>query len=426
MSLPETTPVSSATMRPASSVRWWAIAPTLLVIWVVGMVDKIGVAVISTNKQFLNEMHLVGQNALIGSMTSALLFSYGIGFFIWGWLTDRFGPRRCAVIGLTGWGISTLIAALATNVTVLIISRALLGLCEAVLWPVSNALTARWFPQSERGRAKSVWINGTNVGPAIAGFLVTGLISAFQWRGVFWFLTGAAAVICIPLVLGLVRDYPLADKRVSDSERAYIQQGQVLISPAHEPEKVYKKPSFWLVVLAYVVNVMGVFGLATWFPSYLALAKHMSPQATSSYMLLAYGLALILTIWIGAHTDRTHKKAVWIGCGFALSAVFLFLGAEAASPVADALFVAVALTSLQAFTLPTIHGVMHSAVSANEMGTYTGILAGFANMFAAFGPTVMGALITLGGGSYVFAFGFLVLFFIFGSVMGFLLVRQGY
>ncbi|MCL6592536.1 MAG: MFS transporter [Alicyclobacillus sp.] len=419
-------PLQAGVATQRSSVRWRAVAPTLLCIWILGMIDKIGVAVIATNPRFLQEMHLAGQNALIGSLTTALLFSYGIGFFFWGWLTDRLGPRFCAVVGLIGWALSTLIAATAANFTVLFLSRVLLGVSEAFLWPVSNSLTARWFPQSERGRAKSVWINGTNLGPAIAGFLVTGLIASFQWRGVFWFLTAAAALLCIPAVLILVRDNPNRDARVSASERAWIEAGQVTLEPAGEPEKVYKKPAFWLAVLAYVVNVMGVFGLATWFPSYLAIAKHMSPQATSSYMLLAYGLALVLTVWIGSHIDKTHKKAVWIGIGFLLAAILLFGGAAASSPVADALLVAGSLTCLQAFTLPTIHGVMHSAVGTQQMGTYTGILAGFANMFAAFGPTVMGGLISFGGGSYAWAFGFLILFFLFGSVMGTLLARRGY
>jgi MFS family permease len=83
------------------------------------------------------------------------------------------------IIGLMGWGISTALAALAPNFEVLFVARILLGLCEAFLWPVSNSLTARWFPLSERGRAKSVRINGTNIGPGITGFLITYLIASF-------------------------------------------------------------------------------------------------------------------------------------------------------------------------------------------------------------------------------------------------------
>src|SRR4051812_20063711 len=147
-----------------TNIRWKSVPVTLLIIWIIGMLDKIGVAVIATNQKFLTDMHLVGQNALIGSLVTALLFSYGIGYFFWGWLTDRFGPKRCAVVGLVLWGISTGMAAISPNFTTLFISRCILGLSEAFLWPVSNSLTARWFPQSERGRAKSIWINGVSIG----------------------------------------------------------------------------------------------------------------------------------------------------------------------------------------------------------------------------------------------------------------------
>ncbi|MCL6593165.1 MAG: hypothetical protein K6T31_04245, partial [Alicyclobacillus sp.] len=70
-------PLQASVAAQRSSVRWRAVAPTLLCIWILGMIDKIGVAVIATNPRFLQEMHLVGQNALIGSLTTALLFSYG-------------------------------------------------------------------------------------------------------------------------------------------------------------------------------------------------------------------------------------------------------------------------------------------------------------------------------------------------------------
>jgi MFS family permease len=161
---------SSPLAAGKTSVRWKSVTSTLLLIWILGMIDKIGVAVVATNKTFLNDMNLIGQNAKIGSLVSALLLSYGIGFFLWGYLTDRIGPRLCAIIGLTGWGLSTALAALAPSFEVLLVSRILLGLTEAFLWPVSNSLTARWFPMKERGRAKSVWINGTTLDQASQDF----------------------------------------------------------------------------------------------------------------------------------------------------------------------------------------------------------------------------------------------------------------
>lgn len=409
-----------------TSVRWKSITSSLLMMWIVGMIDKIGVAVIATNPTFLGDMHLVGQNAKIGTLVSALLLSYGVGFFFWGYLTDRLGPRRCAIIGLTGWGLSTALAALAPNFEVLIISRVLLGLCEAFLWPVSNSLTARWFPLNERGRAKSVWINGTNIGPALTGFLITALIASFEWRGVFWFLTIVALVICLPMAIFLLRDDPAEDNRVSENELNHIKSVQLSVTDKAAEKNIRKTFKYWLVVVGFAVNILGVYGLATWFPSYLANAKHFSPKETSFYMLFAYGIALVLTIWIGSHTDKTHKKAIWVFSGFLIAAILLFSATRLPSTVAAACAVAGALTFLQAFTTPMVHGLMHSMSPTEEIGKNTGIMSGVANIIAAFVPATMGALITMAHGGYGYAFALLIGGFLIASLCGGILTKKGY
>ena len=231
------------------NIRWKSIPFTLLIIWIVGMLDKIGVAVIATDKEFLTDMHLIGKHALIGSLISALLFSYGVGYFFWGWLTDRFGPKRCGAVGLVLWGISTGLAAIAPNFTILFISRCILGLSEAFLWPVSNSLTARWFPKSERGRAKSIWINGVSVGAGIAGFVVLGLLQLTSWRGIFWVLTGLSFLICLPLLLILVKDDPEKDRRISDEELRFIKTQQLWTKEKASSKSAKLTNNYWLIVI---------------------------------------------------------------------------------------------------------------------------------------------------------------------------------
>jgi MFS family permease len=411
-------------LQTKTSVRWSSIAPTLLVIWIIGMIDKIGVAVVATNHTFLSQMHLLGNNALIGSLVSALLFSYGIGFFVWGWLVDKFGPKRCAIWGLSLWALSTLLAAVTPNFEILFISRIVLGFSEAFLWPVSNSLTARWFPIHERGRAKSIWVNGTNIGPAISGFVVTLLIHQFEWRGVFWFLTIFAALVCIPMILFLIKDNPSIDKRVSMAELEHIQQGHEAIETK---SKLHRNAwSFPLVIIGFTATIYGVFGLGTWFPTYLAVAKHMSPAATSSYILLAWTLGIPIMFIAGKITDKTHKKAVWNVWAFILSGILLFLAQEMSSPVASVLLVALAICLVNGVTTFIAHSLLHSMASVERMGKDAGIMTGVSNVLGAFGPAVMGALISLGRGQYSYAFTFLIVSFFVGAACSFVLRRQGY
>ncbi|GMA65205.1 MFS transporter [Alicyclobacillus fastidiosus] len=415
---------SSQTAAGTSSVRWKFVMPTLLVIWILGMVDKVGVAVVATNKDFLQEMHLTHSPALVGLLMTAMLFAYGIGFPIWGVLVDRMGPKQCTICGLLLWAMSTALGALAENFTMLLISRIILGLAEAYLWPTSNALTARWFPLSERGRAKAIWINGINIGLAISGFVVNGLIGSFQWRGVFWFLTLCALVICLPMAILFLKNNPADDKRVSPSELAYIQQEQLTVERHVEKAKGMNSSSFWLAVLVNIANVFGVFGLATWFPSYLTTAKHFSHATTSNYIALAFGLCIIMTTVVGSFTDKTKRKAIWGLWGFVVSMVLLVAISFVPSALYDALFLVVAIICIQGITTLVNHGIMHSFTVTEHIGRDNGIMVGISNLLAALGPTIMGALIGLAG--FNMAFGFLAVCFLIGAIGHTVLAKQGY
>lgn len=411
-------------MSAITSVRWKFVMPTLLVIWILGMVDKIGVAVIATNKGFLEEMNLTHHPTLVGLMVTVMLFAYGIGFPIWGVLVDRIGPKQCTIYGLFLWGVSTAIAALAQSYAMLLVSRVVLGLSEAYLWPASNALTARWFPLSERGRAKSIWINGINIGLAISGFIVNGLIGSLKWRGVFWFLTLCAIVVCLPMAIFLLKNHPERDRRVSAAELAYIQGDQLTAKRNDERAKDMRSSSFWLAVFVNIANVFGVFGLATWFPTYLTGVKHFSPAVTSDFIALAFGLCIVMTTLVGLVTDRTKRKAIWGACGFLTSMVVLIAVAFVEAPVYDALLVVVAILCIQGITTLVNHGIMHSFTVTEHIGRDNGIMVGISNLLAAFGPTIMGALIGFGG--FNMAFAFLAVCFLVGTVGHMVLVRQGY
>jgi MFS family permease len=411
---------------PPPASRWVIIPSTLLVVWVVGMIDKIGVAIIALNPRFLADMHLAGRPALIGLLVSVLLFTYGFAFPVWGFLVDRFGPKRCMLVGLAAWAISTLVAGLSVNFAMLVASRALLGVAEAYLWPVSNSLTARWFPQSERARAKSIWINGINLGLAIAGFVVTAAIGPFGWRGVFFVLTGLALLVCLPMAALAIKDnptYPVEDHQRDPHDEAAT-QSQTTPATSLRATHSFGRLRYWLAVVAWIATTMGVFGLATWFPTYLKGPMRLSPIVTSDYIALAFGLCLVLTPIVGIVADKTHRKAIWGFGGFLAAAAALGVIAVVHTPGIGVAAVVVAILGIQGVTTLIGQGVMHSFTLASHMGRENGVMVGIANVIAAFGPTIMGALLGLSG--FTLAFLFLIAIFVVGALSHVGLHRQGY
>jgi len=110
-----------------------------------------------------------------------------------GALGDQFGRRRIFTIGLIGFGITSILCALAPSSAFLIGARGLQGLTGALLVPGSLAIIAATFEGAERGKAVGTWTAWTGiatvVGPAGGGALV----EAISWRAIFW--------INIPLVI---------------------------------------------------------------------------------------------------------------------------------------------------------------------------------------------------------------------------------
>jgi EmrB/QacA subfamily drug resistance transporter len=102
-----------------------------------------------------------------------------------GALSDYFGRRLLFVIGLIGFGGTSLLCALAPNLEVLVLARIVQGAAGAVLVPGSLAILANTFEGEEQGWAFGVWAAATGVAP-IFGPLVGGLLTDnLSWRWVF-------------------------------------------------------------------------------------------------------------------------------------------------------------------------------------------------------------------------------------------------
>src|ERR671919_2696408 len=132
-----------------------------------------------------------------------------------GSLGDQFGRRRIFVIGLIGFGVTSILCAIAPSSELLIAARALQGLAGALLVPGSLAILASTFEGAERGKAVGTWTAwsgiATVLGPAGGG----ALIEALSWRAIFW-VNVTLIVITVMLTMRIVRESkdPQADRAI--------------------------------------------------------------------------------------------------------------------------------------------------------------------------------------------------------------------
>ncbi len=118
-------------------------------------------------------------------VSNAYLLALGSLILVGGSLGDVFGERRVFSIGVAGFGVVSLLCAIAPTIEVLIACRALQGAFGALLTPSALAVIVAAFPPDERGAAIGSWTAwagiATVVGPLAGGYLVV----AVSWRLIF-------------------------------------------------------------------------------------------------------------------------------------------------------------------------------------------------------------------------------------------------
>ena len=79
-------------------------------------------------------------------VVNSYLLALSALLLVGGALGDRYGRKRVYLIGLVGFGVTSLICGLAPNVELLILFRALQGLAGALLVPLTLAIIAALRP----------------------------------------------------------------------------------------------------------------------------------------------------------------------------------------------------------------------------------------------------------------------------------------
>jgi EmrB/QacA subfamily drug resistance transporter len=134
---------------------------------------------------------LAGQQWIVEAYLLTLVSLLLVG----GSLGDLYGRKRMFIIGLTGFGICSVLCAIAPTDEALVAARALQGIAGALLVPGSLAILAATFEGEARGRAVGLWTAWAGISTLI-GPVGGGLLVELDWRLIFW--------VNVPLVVATV------------------------------------------------------------------------------------------------------------------------------------------------------------------------------------------------------------------------------
>lgn len=102
--------------------------------------------------------------------------------------------RKWVLVGLTGlMGVSLVLVAAAPNFEVLMVGRALLGLCIGGFWALATSVIMRLVPAADVPRALALMYGGQAIAAAFAAPIGSYFGGLLGWREVFWALTPLVA-----------------------------------------------------------------------------------------------------------------------------------------------------------------------------------------------------------------------------------------
>ncbi len=249
-----------------------------------------------------------------------------------GGLTDFYGRRRVFAIGVTAFGLTSILSGLAVNMETLVLFRLLQGAAGAVLVPGSLALITAAFAGEESGRAFGIWSAASaaisTLGPFIGGVLV----DTVSWRAVF--------LINIPLAalsLWAIRRY-VRESRDSRATGRFDVPGALVSGLAIGGLAfgvIYGQQRGWQDPLAFVMLAVGAVAAAL-FPFLMVRSTHpLVPPGlfksrtftvTNISTLLIYGALSVTFYYLTLFMQGTvGYTAGAVGLAFVPEVVFLII-----------------------------------------------------------------------------------------------------
>jgi MFS family permease len=317
-----------------------------------------------------------------GISTAALLnfLGMGVGSFVWGALSDRFGTRAVVLAGGVLLGLGTVLASQAPTLTWFqIYFGVMVGFASGSLFAPLTATTTRWFTQN-RSLAVALVSAGLGLGSTTAAPLARWIITNYDWRTAMLVLGDLAWLFIIPTAL-LVREPP------ATAETAAMATGEA--GPELTAAQAFRTPQFAAIAFTFfaccATHSGPIFHMVTH-----AIDRGVPTMAAATVLSVAGLASLSGKIGCGIFADRIGAKRVLVG-GLALQAVAVSLYLVTRE-VAHFYAVAVMFGFAYGGIMPLYAILVREYFGARIMGTVFGAVGFASTLGMALGPPVGGWL----------------------------------
>ena len=331
------------------------------------------------------DLHL--DNARIGIVSTVVVLTWAISAFLVGTLSDRSGRRKPYLVGaFLAFGVFSGLSGLAATFPVLLVARALIGLAEGPVIPISQSIMMAESSPARRGLNMGIVQNlgAQLVGSMLGPLIVVHLAERYSWHAAF-FIAGIPGLVVALLVALYVRE-----KSPERARRDTTTAGRLSHASAVLALLRYDNVRSCLAISCFVVAFY--FLILTFLPLYCVNVLHMTPTRMSVVLGCTGAAGVVSAAVVPYLSDRIGRKPAL--ALFALLGVAAPLGALLFGGSFAILLATVFTGSLVPGTTPLFMGTIPmETVAPDQAAAASGLILGVGSVIGGFAvPAFAGVL----------------------------------
>ncbi|KXS17808.1 MFS general substrate transporter [Gonapodya prolifera JEL478] len=239
-------------------------------------------------------------------------------------MIQRVGPSKWLSRIIVSWGIVALCMGFVQNRAGLIVTRFMLGICEAGYGPGMIFYFSIWYSRKEYAIRFSLWYCSATLAGAFGGLLAYGISfmngsgGLAGWRWIFIF-EGIPSIICGVLTLFILPNYPHTSKWLTEVEKEWCEKRMESNAPSARKRNfdkaeflaVMTDPHAYLYTAIYMSNNVALQALTFWLPT---IIKNLGYASTTALLMTVppWLTAWFVSLAVSWNCDRTQMRVAHV------------------------------------------------------------------------------------------------------------------